>query len=84
MAKLTCQRTVVPAAHKSVIYQLFLRAFTPEGTLNAAAELLPHLAELGVDIVYLCPICAHDPDDNPAFWSDRQKASGQRLIFIVY
>ena len=76
MSKLICQRTVVPAAHKSVIYQLFLRAFTPEGTLNAASELLPHLAELGIDIVYLCPICAHDPDENPDFWSDRQKASG--------
>ena len=76
MSKLICQRTVVPAAHKSVIYQLFLRAFTPEGTLNAASELLPHLAELGIDIVYLCPICVHDPDENPDFWSDRQKASG--------
>lgn len=76
MSKLVCQRTVVPAAHKSVIYQLFLRAFTPEGTLNAASELLPHLAELGIDIVYLCPVCVHDPDDNPEFWSDRQKASG--------
>ncbi len=69
-------RTISAEARQSVIYQMFLRAATPEGTLNAAAELLPHIASLGVDIVYLCPISAHDDDPNPEFWSDRQKKSG--------
>lgn len=69
-------RTISPDARKSIIYQIFLRALTPEGTLNAAADLLPHIASLGVDIVYLCPVFCHDDDPNPAFWSDRQKASG--------
>ena len=63
-------------ARRSVIYQLFLRAFTPQGTLRSAAELLGHIAELGVDIVYLCPIVRHDPDEDQAFWSQRQKQSG--------
>lgn len=33
-------------AEKGVIYQLFLRAFTLDGTLKAAEKMLPHLAEL--------------------------------------
>ena len=62
--------------NKTVIYQLFLRVFTPEGTLKAASEMLEHIKELGADIVYLCPVCEADDDMNEAFWSDRQKKSG--------
>lgn len=69
-------RVISPDAHKSIIYQIFLRALTPEGTLKAATDLLPHIASLGVDIAYLCPVFCHDDDANPDFWSDRQKASG--------
>ena len=61
---------------KAVIYQLFLRAFHPRGTLQAATGMLDELADLGVDIVYLCPIAAADEDMRQEFWSDRQKASG--------
>ena len=39
-----------------IIYQMALRSFTPEGTLSAAKNLLPHVASLGVDVVYLCPV----------------------------
>ncbi len=60
---------------RAVIYQLFLRAFTPEGTLTAAARLLPHLADIGVDIVYLCPIAEADDDNRQDYWSERQKKS---------
>ena len=63
-------------ARHAVIYQMFLRAFTPQGTLRAAAELLDRVADLGVDIVYLCPVVCHDPDENRAFWSHRQIESG--------
>ena len=34
-----------------VIYQLFLRVFTPEGTLAAAEKKLPFLQSLGVDYI---------------------------------
>lgn len=61
---------------KAVIYQLFLRAFTKEGTLKSAEKLLPYLKELGIDIVYLCPIALADDDENPQFWSPRQIKSG--------
>lgn len=40
----------------TVIYELHVGAFTPEGTLAAAAERLPYLAKLGVTAVELMPI----------------------------
>ena len=44
----------------SVVYELHLGTFTPEGTLDAAIERLGHLAELGVDLVELMPVAAFD------------------------
>ena len=38
---------------QAVIYQLFMRMFTPEGTIKAAEKRLPYLKELGVDIYIL-------------------------------
>lgn len=59
-----------------VIYQIQPRAFTPEGTLKAAAARLPKVAELGASIVYLCPVFVADDDPNPQGWSARQIKSG--------
>jgi maltooligosyltrehalose trehalohydrolase len=42
----------------SVLYELHLGTFTPEGTFDAAIERLGHLVELGVDIVELMPVAA--------------------------
>ena len=42
----------------SVIYELHVGTFTPEGTLDAAITRLGHLADLGVDIVELMPLAA--------------------------
>lgn len=58
-----------------IIYQIALRTFTPDGTLNAAKDLLPHVASLGVDIVYVCPFFRADDDEDRITWSRRQKAS---------
>ena len=44
----------------AVFYELHLGTFTPEGTLDAAAERLDHLVELGVDMVELMPVAAFD------------------------
>jgi maltooligosyltrehalose trehalohydrolase len=41
-----------------VFYELHVGTFTSEGTLAAAAERLPHLVELGVDVVELLPLGA--------------------------
>ncbi|MFI0909040.1 malto-oligosyltrehalose trehalohydrolase [Streptomyces abikoensis] len=41
----------------AVLYELHTGTFTPEGTFDAAAGRLPHLAELGVTHVELMPVC---------------------------
>ena len=58
-----------------IIYQLSPRSMTPDGTLKAAEKMLPHVAALGVDIVYLSPVFCADADDDLTTWSPRQKAS---------
>jgi len=40
----------------STIYEVNIRQFTPEGTINAFSEHLPRLKELGVDVLWLMPI----------------------------
>jgi len=40
----------------SVVYELHLGTFTPEGTLDAALGRLGHLREIGVDFVELLPV----------------------------
>ena len=42
----------------SVIYELHLGTFTPEGTFDAAIDRLDHLVDLGVDLVELLPVNA--------------------------
>ncbi len=44
--------------HGSVIYELHIGTFTPQGTLDAAIERLDHLRGLGVDMVELMPVAA--------------------------
>lgn len=42
----------------SVVYELHVGTFTPEGTLDAAVGRLGHLVDLGVDLVELMPVNA--------------------------
>src|SRR5690349_7733174 len=42
----------------SVIYELHVGTFTPEGTLDSAAARLGHLVDLGVDVVEVMPVNA--------------------------
>ena len=44
---------------RSVIYQVWMRSFTPEGTLKAVTARLPYIAGLGSDIVFLSPLNVH-------------------------
>lgn len=43
-------------AKNAVIYEVNLRQFTDEGTLNAFAKQLPRLKQLGADILWFMPI----------------------------
>ena len=40
----------------SVVYEMNVRQYTPEGTFAAAQQELPRLKELGIDILWLMPI----------------------------
>ena len=75
-AKKPNARVPVEWLREGIIYQIHTRAFTPEGTLPAAEKHLPRLKDLGVTIVYLCPIFVSDDDMDKKYWSGRQKASG--------
>ncbi|HEY0950831.1 malto-oligosyltrehalose trehalohydrolase [Nocardioides sp.] len=48
----------------SVIYELHVGTFTPEGTFDAALEKLGHLREIGVDLVELMPVNAFNGTHN--------------------
>lgn len=43
-------------SYNSVVYEMNVRQYTPQGTLTAAAGELPRLKELGVDVIWLMPI----------------------------
>ncbi len=53
-----CDRT--PAhpewTYNSVVYEVNIRQFTPEGTFAAFEEHLPRLKDLGVDVLWLMPM----------------------------
>ena len=42
--------------YDSVVYEVNVRQFSPEGTFNAVKAEVPRLKELGVDILWLMPI----------------------------
>jgi maltooligosyltrehalose trehalohydrolase len=48
----------------SVVYELHIGTFTPDGTFDAAIEHLDHLVELGVDLVEVLPVNAVDGPRN--------------------
>ena len=51
-----------------IIYQIWPRSFTAEGTLRAATERLSDIADLGATIVYLCPIMYQDRGMDKMSW----------------
>lgn len=58
-----------------IIYQLFLRPFSPDGTIKGIIGYLPRIAELGADVIYLTSCCKADGDSNQEYWSPRHMRS---------
>jgi len=52
-------RTAPDFMARSVIYQIWMRSFTPEGTLYATTAHLQHIADLGATIIYISPLNVH-------------------------
>ncbi|MFC4945331.1 malto-oligosyltrehalose trehalohydrolase [Pseudonocardia sp. GCM10023141] len=48
----------------SVLYELHIGTFTPDGTFDAAIERLDHLSNLGIDMVEVLPVNAVDGPRN--------------------
>ena len=48
----------------SILYELHVGTFTPEGTFDAAIGRLDHLVELGVDMIELLPVNAFNGEHN--------------------
>ena len=46
----------------SVLYELHVGTFSPEGTFDGVAARLPHLVELGVDAIELLPVAEFSGD----------------------
>ena len=59
---------------KSVVYQIYPRTLTAQGTIKAATELIVHFSRLGVDILYMSAV--NTEDDSFENQSPRQLASG--------
>ncbi|MEU4567788.1 malto-oligosyltrehalose trehalohydrolase [Micromonospora sp. NPDC023956] len=48
----------------SVLYELHVGTFTPEGTFDAVVDRLDHLVDLGVDMIELLPVNAFNGEYN--------------------
>ncbi|MGC5663228.1 malto-oligosyltrehalose trehalohydrolase [Micromonospora sp. WMMD723] len=48
----------------SILYELHVGTFTPEGTFDAAIARLDHLVDLGVDLIELLPVNAFNGEHN--------------------
>ena len=73
------------ALRGSVISELHVGTFTPEGTLDAAISRLDHLAELGVDIIELMPLAAFPGKagwgyDGVALWAVHETYGGPEAL----
>jgi maltooligosyltrehalose trehalohydrolase len=61
----TDQRWTGRALAGSVLYELHIGTFTPQGTFDSAIARLDHLVELGVDLVEVMPV---NTVDGPRNW----------------
>lgn len=55
-SKAVTEQIDVRIPENRVIYEVFVRNFSPEGTLKGVEAQIPRLKELGVDVVWLMPI----------------------------
>ncbi|MEU4149323.1 malto-oligosyltrehalose trehalohydrolase [Streptomyces sp. NPDC026659] len=69
----------------AVLYELHVGTYTPEGTLDAAADRLPHLAELGITHVELMPLSSFPGEhgwgyDGVAPWAVHEPYGGPEAL----
>jgi len=59
--------------HDGITYQIQPRAFVKGSQLKEMTKKIPELADIGISILYMCPVFV--ADDDPEGWSPRQKKS---------
>ncbi len=74
----------VSEAPRQVIYEVNVRQFTPEGTLQAFATHLPRLRELGVDILWLMPIHPIGEEKRKGSWGSHYSVKDYRGVNPAY
>ncbi|MBP9480488.1 MAG: T9SS type A sorting domain-containing protein [Parabacteroides sp.] len=76
----TTTNFTAPPANQLVIYELLVRDFTTEGTINAVTAKLDYLKSIGVNAIELMPVQEFDGNDswgyNPCFYFAPDKAYG--------
>ena len=74
-----------PAENSLAIYELLIRDFTEEGSINAVTAKLDYLETLGVNAIELMPIQEFDGNDswgyNPCFFFAADKAYGTEQAY---
>ncbi len=74
-----------PAQNKLMIYEMLLRDFTTEGSVNTAISKLDYIKSLGVNAIELMPIMEFDGNNswgyNPNFYFATDKAYGTKLDY---
>ncbi len=77
-----------PAKEQLVIYELLIRDFTKEGSINGIMEKLDYLQDLGVNAIELMPIQEFDGNDswgyNPCFFFAADKAYGTQDAYKAF
>ena len=75
----------IPEKKDLVIYELLIRDFTTEGTIDAAKEKLPYLKNLGVNVIELMPFNEFEGNNswgyNPNFYFATDKAYGTKTDY---
>ena len=77
-----------PAENSLAIYELLIRDFTEEGSINAVTAKLDYLEKLGVNAIELMPIQEFDGNDswgyNPCFFFAADKAYGTEEAYKTF
>ena len=77
-----------PAENSLAIYELLIRDFTEQGSINAVTAKLDYLETLGVNAIELMPIQEFDGNDswgyNPCFYFATDKAYGTEEAYKTF
>lgn len=75
---------VVPWVNGANIYEVNVRQYTPEGTLNAFADHLPRLKSMGIKILWFMPLTPISLEKRKGTWGSYYASSSYNEIDPIY